>query len=274
MPNVPAVQLNDGHFIPQLGFGVWQVPDDVAVGACLTAFEAGYRHIDTAALYENERGVGEAIAKSGIARDDLFITTKLWPTEYGYDDALRSFDTSMSKLGLDVLDLYLLHWQAPADGRFAEAWRALIQLKEEGRVRSIGVSNFHEERLRKIMDDSGVTPVINQIELHPWLPQTRLREFDAALGILTESWSPLASGELVNDPTLAAIGAAHGKSSAQVMIRWHLQLGLVVLPKSVTPARIKENIDVFDFQLSAQEMATIAGLENGHRTGPDPDQFL
>lgn len=274
MVQVPSVQLNDGHSIPQIGFGVWQVPDDVVVDATLAAFEAGYRHVDTAALYENERGVGEAIARSGLDRDDLFITTKIWPTEYGFDDALRSFDASMSKLGLEVLDLYLLHWQAPADGRFGEAWRALIQLKEEGRIRSIGVSNFHEERLRKIIADTGLTPAINQIELHPWLPQSRLRELDGSLGIVTESWSPLASGELIDNEVLARIGAKYGKSTGQVMIRWHLQLGLVVLPKSVTPSRIRENIDVFDFELTAEDMATIASLENGHRTGPDPDQFL
>ena len=272
--SVPSLLLNNGHSIPQIGFGVWQVPDDQAADAVLAAFEAGYRHVDTAALYENERGVGEAVARSGLDRDDLFITTKVWPTEYGFDDTLRSADTSMSKLGLDTLDLLLLHWQAPADGRFGEAWRALIQLQEEGRVRSIGVSNFHEERLRKVISDSGVTPAINQIELHPWLPQQQLRDLDAVLGIVTESWSPLASGGLVDDPSLATIGAKYGKTSAQVMIRWHLQLGLVVLPKSVTPARIKENIDVFDFELTAQDMADIGRLENGHRTGPDPDQFL
>lgn len=270
---VPSVPLRDGTSIPQIGFGVWQVPADVVTDATLAAFESGYRHVDTAAVYQNEEGVGEAIRRSGLARDEIYVTTKCWNADQGYDEAMRAFDTSMGKLGIDEVDLYLIHWQCLEVGKYLDTWRALIAIQESGRARSIGVSNFHEPALRRIIDETGVVPVLNQIELHPWLPQTGMREVDASLGIVTESWSPLASGELLGDPVLAAIGAKHGKSPAQVMIRWHLQLGLVVLPKSVTPARIRENIDVFDFTLDADDLAQIASLESGRRTGPNPDEF-
>lgn len=270
---VPNIELRDGTTIPQIGFGVWQVPEDVVVDATLEAFNAGYRHVDTAAVYQNEAGVGEAIRRSGLGRDDMYITTKCWNTDQGYDEAIRAFDTSMGKLGIEQLDLYLIHWQCLEVGKYLDTWKALIALQESGRVRSIGVSNFHEKALRHIIDETGVVPVLNQIELQPWLPQTKMREVNASLNIATESWSPLASGELINDPVIGGIAAKYGKSPAQVMIRWHVQQGLIVLPKSVTPVRIRENIDVFDFALDDEDFAAIATLESGRRTGPNPDEF-
>jgi len=271
---VPAVALNDGTTIPQIGFGLWQVPPSEAEVATAEALRVGYRHLDSAAVYANEAEAGAALAKSGLAREDVYVTTKLWNPDHGYDEAMRAFDTSMAKLGFDQLDLYLIHWQCKQHGKFIDTWRALIDLQKSGRVKSIGVSNFKEPALRQLIDATGVIPVLNQIELHPWLPQLDMRAVHAEYGIATESWSPLASGQLIDDPTLAAIAAKHGKSTAQVMIRWHLQQGLIVLPKSVTPSRIAENIDVFGFELDDEDMATIAGMENGHRTGPDPDDFL
>jgi len=273
MTFAPLVQMNDGRSIPVIGFGVWQVPDDVVVDATVKALEVGYRHIDTACVYENERGVGEALRRSGLDRDDVFITTKVWNTDQGYDKTLRAFDTSLGLLGIDEVDLYLVHWPTPARDLYLETWQALIRLREEGRARSIGVSNFHESHLRRIIDETGVIPAMNQIELHPWLPQTHLRDVDARLGIKTEAWSPLGSGQLIDDSVIGEVAAKHGKSSAQVMIRWSLQLGNIVLPKSVTPARIEQNIDVFDFELDDADMAAIATLESGRRTGPNPDEF-
>lgn len=269
----PAVEMNDGRSIPVIGFGVWQVPDDVVVDATLAALEAGYRHIDTAYLYYNERGVGEALRRSGLDREDIFVTTKVWNTDQGYEETLSAFDKSCGLLGLDQVDLFLIHWPTPARDLYLDSWRALIRLREEGRARSIGVSNFHETHLRRIIDETGVIPAMNQIELHPWLPQTSLRDLNARLGIKTEAWSPLGSGRLIEDPVIGAVAAKHGKSAAQVMIRWSLQLGNIVLPKSVTPARIAQNIDVFDFELDDADMAEIATLESGRRTGPDPDDF-
>ena len=273
MTFAPLVQMNDGRSIPVIGFGVWQVPDDVVIDATVKALEVGYRHIDTACVYENERGVGEALRRSGLDRDEVFITTKVWNTDQGYDNTLRAFDTSVGLLGIDEVDLYLVHWPTPARDLYLETWQALIRLREEGRARSIGVSNFHESHLRRIIDETGVIPAMNQIELHPWLPQTHLRDVDARLGIKTEAWSPLGSGQLIDDSVIGEIAAKHGKSSAQVMIRWSLQLGNIVLPKSVTPARIEQNIDVFDFELDDADMAAIATLESGRRTGPNPDEF-
>jgi 2,5-diketo-D-gluconate reductase A len=269
----PLVEMNDGRSIPVIGFGVWQVPDDVVVDATVKALEVGYRHIDTAYLYHNERGVGEALRRSELDRDDVFVTTKVWNTDHGYDQTLRAFDKSTGLLGIDEVDLYLIHWPTPARDVYLESWRALIRLREEGRARSIGVSNFHDAHLRKIIDETGVIPAINQIELHPWLPQTELRDIDARLGIRTEAWSPLGSGRLIDDPVIAEVSAKHGKSPAQVMVRWSIQLGNIVLPKSVTPERIEQNIDVFDFQLDDADMAAIATLESGRRTGPNPDEF-
>jgi 2,5-diketo-D-gluconate reductase A len=269
----PLVEMNDGRSIPVIGFGVWQVPDDVVVDATVKALEVGYRHIDTAYLYHNERGVGEALRRSGLDRDDVFVTTKVWNTDHGYDQTLRAFDKSTGLLGIDEVDLYLIHWPTPARDVYLDSWRALIRLREEGRARSIGVSNFHDAHLRKIIDETGVIPAINQIELHPWLPQTQLRDIDARLGIKTEAWSPLGSGRLIDDPVIAEVATKHGKSPAQVMVRWSIQLGNIVLPKSVTPERIEQNIDVFDFQLDDADMAAIATLESGRRTGPNPDEF-
>lgn len=273
MAFAPLVEMNDGRSIPVIGFGVWQVPDDVVVDATLTALEAGYRHIDTACVYENERGVGEALRRSDLDRDDIFVTTKVWNTDQGYDQTLRAFDTSTGLLGIDEVDLYLVHWPTPARDLYLDSWRALIRLREEGRARSIGVSNFHDAHLRRIIDETGVIPAINQIELHPWLPQTQLRDIDARLGIKTEAWSPLGSGQLIDNPVIGEVAAKHGKTPAQVMVRWSLQLGNIVLPKSVTPARIQQNIDVFDFVLDDADMAAIATLESGRRTGPNPDEF-
>ena len=269
----PLVEMNDGRSIPVIGFGVWQVPDDVVVDATVKALEVGYRHIDTAYLYHNERGVGEALRRSELDRDDVFVTTKVWNTDHGYDQTLRAFDKSTGLLGIDEVDLYLIHWPTPARDVYLDSWRALIRLREEGRARSIGVSNFHDAHLRKIIDETGVIPALNQIELHPWLPQTELRDIDARLGIRTEAWSPLGSGRLIDDPVIAEVSAKHGKSPAQVMVRWSIQLGNIVLPKSVTPERIEQNIDVFDFELDDADMAAIATLESGRRTGPNPDDF-
>jgi len=269
----PLVEMNDGRSIPVIGFGVWQVPDDVVIDATVKALEVGYRHIDTAYLYHNERGVGEALRRSELDRDHVFVTTKVWNTDHGYDQTLRAFDKSTGLLGIDEVDLYLIHWPTPARDVYLDSWRALIRLREEGRARSIGVSNFHDAHLRKIIDETGVIPAINQIELHPWLPQTELRDIDTRLGIKTEAWSPLGSGRLIDDPVIAEVSAKHGKSPAQVMVRWSIQLGNIVLPKSVTPERIEQNIDVFDFQLDDADMAAIATLESGRRTGPNPDEF-
>lgn len=271
---VPDVALLDGTTIPQVGFGLWQVPPSEAEAATAEALRVGYRHIDSAAVYANEAEAAAALAKSGLAREDVYVTTKLWNPDHGYDEAMRAFDTSMGKLGFEQLDLYLIHWQCAQNGKYLDTWRSLIDLQKAGRVRSIGVSNFKEPALRHIIEATGVVPVLNQIELHPWLPQLDMRAVHAEYGIATESWSPLASGQLIDDPTLARIAAKHGRSTAQVMIRWHLQQGLIVLPKSVTPSRIAENLDVFDFALDEDDMATIAGMESGHRTGPDPDEFL
>lgn len=273
MTFAPSALMNDGRTIPTIGFGLWQVPNDVAVDATLTAIEAGYRHLDTAAVYENEAGVGEAIARCGLPRNELFVTTKVWNTEHGYDKTLAAMDRSLGLLGLDYVDLYLVHWPSPATGNYLETWRAVLALQEQGKTISVGVSNFHVHHLEGILAEFGVVPVLDQIELHPNLQQRELRNFNAGHGILTEAWSPLASGELLDDPTISAIAAKHGVSTAQTMIRWHLQLGHVVLPKSVTPERIRQNIDVFGFNLDQQDLAEIAAMDKGKRTGPNPDEF-
>ncbi|CAN5124237.1 aldo/keto reductase [soil metagenome] len=267
----PLLTFNDGRTIPQLGLGVYKVADDEAARVVETAIDAGYRHVDTAALYNNERGVGQGISASGIAREDVFVTTKVWDTDHGYDRTLRAFETSREKLGLEYVDLYLIHWPVPSKDLYVETWRALERLKADGLARSIGVSNFNTHHLDRVLAESDVVPVLNQVELHPWLPQTEVREYDTSHGILTEAWSPLARGRIIGDSVLEAIGVAHGKSAAQVVIRWHLQLGNVVIPKSVTDARIRENFDVFDFELSDADMAAVSGLESGSRTGMNPD---
>ncbi|GAA2646178.1 aldo/keto reductase [Nonomuraea recticatena] len=262
----------DGVQIPQLGFGVWQVPDDEAERAVSTAIAAGYTSIDTAKLYFNEEGVGRAIAKSGVPREKLFITTKLWNDEH--DNAEAAFETSLGKLGLDYLDLYLIHWPVPSQDKYVQAWKTLERLYRDGRIRAIGVSNFTIETLERLMNEAEIVPSINQIELHPHFQQKELRAFHEANGILTEAWSPLGQGKgLLDDPGLAKLAMKHAKSPAQVVLRWHIQLGNVVIPKSVTPERIRENIDVFDFTLDAEDMAAIGALNTGRRIGPDPATF-
>ncbi|NUR68595.1 MAG: aldo/keto reductase [Streptomyces sp.] len=268
---IPTVTLNNGIEIPQLGFGVFQVPDPETAAAVTSALEAGYRSIDTAAIYGNEKGVGQALAASGIARDELFVTTKLWNADQGYDATLKAFDASLAELGLDYVDLYLIHWPTPARDLYRESWRAIEKLAGEGRVRAAGVSNFQPAHLRRLLDDSSLVPAVNQIELHPGLQQRELRDLHAELGIATEAWSPLAQGAVLSEPVLTSIAGRYGKSPAQVVLRWHLQLGNIVIPKSVTPARIRENADVFDFALTDEELTAIAGLDRGLRTGPDPD---
>ncbi|MGW5973782.1 aldo/keto reductase [Streptomyces sp. NPDC055186] len=257
--------------MPQLGFGVWQVPDAEAETAVAAALEAGYRSIDTAAAYGNEEGTGRAIAASGIPREDLFVTTKLWNTDHGYDSTLRAFDTSLSKLGLDHVDLYLIHWPTPARGRYVDTYRAFEKLYAEGRVRAIGVSNFQREHLEHLIAETSVVPAVDQIELHPHLQQRAAREYHAQQGIATEAWSPLGQGKgLLEVPAIVAIAQKHGRTPAQVVLRWHIQLGNVVIPKSVTPSRIKENIDVFGFSLDTEDLAAISALDEGRRLGPDP----
>ena len=260
--------------IPSIGFGVWQVPDDEVEAAVTTALEAGYRHVDTARLYGNEEGVGRALAASDVPREDVFVTTKVWNDDHGRDATLAAFDASLRRLGIDVLDLFLIHWPAPGQDRYVETWQALRELRDEGRVHAIGVCNFHAPHLRRLIDETGEAPSINQVELHPYLQQAPLREFHAEHGIVTESWSPLASGKRVlDDPVIGRIAQEHGATPAQVVIAWHLALGLVVLPKSVTPARIVENLAAADLTLGADDLAELAGLDRGFRTGPDPDRF-
>ncbi|MHB9857937.1 aldo/keto reductase [Streptomyces sp. YIM S03343] len=271
---VPPIILNNGVEMPQLGFGVWQVPDDEAERAVATALESGYRSVDTAAIYGNEEGTGRAIAASGIERADLFVTTKLWNGDHGYDAALRAFDTSLAKLGLDYVDLYLIHWPTPARDTFVDTYKALEKLYSDGRVRAIGVSNFETQHLEQLIAETSVVPAVDQIELHPHLQQHGAREYHAEQGIATEAWSPLGSGKgLLEVPAIVAIAQKHGRTPAQVVLRWHLQLGTIVIPKSVTPSRIKENIDVFDFTLDIEDLAAISALNENRRLGPDPTTF-
>ncbi|WP_431038090.1 aldo/keto reductase [Streptomyces sp. P6-2-1] len=269
---VPPIVLNNGVEMPQLGFGVWQVPDEEATTAVGHALDAGYRSIDTAAIYGNERGTGKAIAASGLARDELFVTTKLWNEEQGYDSTLRAFDASLDKLGLDYVDLYLIHWPCPAKDRYVDTWRAFEKLLADGRTRAIGVSNFTPAHLKRLVEETSVIPAVNQIELHPHLQQSEARAFHAEQGIATEAWSPLGQGKgLLEVPALVAIAQKHGRTPAQIVLRWHVQLGNVVIPKSVTPSRITENIDVFSFELDEEDMAAIRALNEEHRLGGHPD---
>ncbi|TYK42706.1 aldo/keto reductase [Actinomadura decatromicini] len=272
--SVPNVDLIDGTAMPQLGFGVFQASDAEAEQAVRTALEQGYRSVDTASAYGNEEGVGRALRASGVPREELFITTKLWNDEQGYDSALRACDASLSRLGLDYLDLYLIHWPMPGRGTYLETWRALEELKRDGRVRAIGVSNFTVETLGRIIEEADAVPAVNQIELHPYFQQDGLRAFHRDHGIRTEAWAPLGQGHgLLDDPALDRIGRNHGRTPAQVVLRWHLQIGNVVIPKSVTPSRIAENIDVFGFELSPDDMKAIGELDQNTRFGPDPATF-
>ncbi|MGW2509680.1 aldo/keto reductase [Streptomyces scopuliridis] len=271
MSKVPTLTLLNGIEMPQLGFGVWQVPDDEAARVVGTALEAGYRSIDTAAVYGNEEGTGNAIKASGIAREELFVTTKLWNTEQGYDTTLRAFDASLEKLGLEYLDLYLIHWPKPAADTYVDTYKAFEKLLSDGRVKAIGVSNFLPEHLERLIGETSVVPAVNQIELHPQLQQDASRAFHAKHSIATEAWSPLGQGKgLLEVPTVVAIARKHERTPAQVVLRWHLQLGNVVIPKSVTPSRIQENIDVFGFELDADDLAAFAALDEGRRIGWDP----
>jgi 2,5-diketo-D-gluconate reductase A len=271
---IPTVKLHDGAEIPQLGFGVFQVPPDDTEGVVNEALEAGYRHIDTAAAYRNEAGVGAAIEASGVSREELFVTTKLWNSQQGYGTTLEAFETSLEKLGMNYVDLYLIHWPVPSGDRFVETWRAFERIHEEGRSRTIGVSNFRVEDLRRLDVEARLLPTVNQIELHPSLQQAELRAWHAGHGIATEAWSPLAQGALLDDETIVAIAEAHDKTPAQAILRWHVQLGNVVIPKSVTPERIHQNLDIFDFELGEDEMAAVGRLDSGERTGPDPSTFV
>lgn len=274
MPNIPLIPLNDGHAIPQFGLGVFLTPPAETAQAVAAALALGYRHIDTAAIYGNEAGVGEALRGSGLARESVFLTTKLWNADQGHASALQALDASLARLGTDYVDLYLIHWPCPGRGRFVESWQALIEARAQGKVRSIGVSNFRIEDLERIIAVTGVVPAVNQIELHPRLPQAELRAWHAAHGIVTEAWSPLARGnDLLAEPILADLAARQGKTVAQVILRWHIQLGLVVFPKTVHPARMAENLDIFDFSLDASEMEAITSLQTGKRIGPDPAHF-
>ncbi|HET9859852.1 MAG TPA: aldo/keto reductase [Nocardioidaceae bacterium] len=274
MSSVPNLVLNNGVEIPQLGFGVFKVPPEETRQAVLTALETGYRHIDTARLYDNEAAVGAAVRDSDLMRDEIFVTTKVWNTDQGYDATLRAFDASMERLGLDVLDLYLIHWPAPARDLYVDTWRAMEQLYRDGRVRAIGVSNFQPDHLRRLLDRCDVVPVINQVELHPYLQQNEARKAHEELGVLTEAWAPIArGGALLEDPVITALADKHARTPAQVVLRWHIELGNVVIPKSVTPARVAENFSIFDFTLDGADLAEIAALDRGERTGPDPDRL-
>ncbi|MBN3507474.1 aldo/keto reductase [Mycolicibacterium septicum] len=269
----PRVTLNDGNSIPQVGLGVWQTPAEETERAVAAALQAGYRHIDTAAAYRNEPETGRGLVESGVPREDVFLVTKLWNSDQGYDSTLAAFDASLDRLGVDYLDLYLIHWPVPANNAYVDTFKAFAHLRDQGRVRSIGVSNFAPEHLTVLIDSTGIVPVVNQIELHPLLPQHELREVHAELGIATEAWSPLGQGSLLADPVITGIAERHGKTPAQVLIRWHIHLGNIVIPKSVNPERIVSNFDVFDFDLDETDMAAIASLETDTRLGPDPRTF-
>ena len=277
MTSVPNVSLSAGTTtidIPQLGFGVWQVPDAEVTDAVATALEVGYRSIDTAQAYENEDGVGRALARTDVPRDEIFLTTKVWNNEQGYESTLRAFDASAKRLGQEVVDLYLIHWPVPSKDAYVDTWRALLELRSQGRIRAAGVCNFQPAHLQRLLDETGELPALNQIELHPRLQQAELRAFHAQHGIVTEAWSPLASGgDLLSDPVITGIAQRHSRTPAQVILRWHLQLGNVVIPKSVTPSRIAENFAIFDFELEPADLAAIEGLNRDERTGPDPDTF-
>lgn len=286
MRTSPRLSLNNGVLIDQLGYGLYKVPSADAAGLVAMALAAGYRHFDTAAMYGNELGVARGIssqlgAGSGsggsgeffpnLSREDIFVTTKVWNDHHGYDATFRAFDESMVNLGLDYLDMYLIHWPCPKQGLFAETYRALETLYREGRVRAIGVSNFQPAHLDRLLQTAEVVPAVNQIELHPWLQQEELRSKHRELGIMTEAWSPLGRGQVLADPVVQACAAEHRRTPAQIILRWHLQLGHVAIPKASTEARIRENLDVFGFELSARDMAALAGLDRGHRTGSHPD---
>ncbi|QRP43622.1 aldo/keto reductase [Amycolatopsis sp. FDAARGOS 1241] len=271
--NVPGIELNNGVTIPQFGFGVFQIPPEETAEAVRTALDAGYRHFDTAQMYRNEEGVGEGIRSSGVPREEVFVTTKLANDAHGHDNAINALEGSLRRLGLDYVDLYLIHWPLPHQDKYVKTWEGFEELARAGKARSIGVSNFQLEHLEELARTTGTVPAVNQVELHPALQQTELRAYHRAHGIATEAWSPLAQAEVLSDPVLTGLAEKYGKSAAQVVLRWHLQLGNIVFPKSATPARIRENIDVFDFELDDADADAIGKLDADHRIGPDPDTF-
>ncbi|GAA5101852.1 aldo/keto reductase [Haloechinothrix salitolerans] len=272
MAEIPSITLNNGVDMPQVGLGVFQVPSEQTRAAVTSALEAGYRSIDTAAVYGNEAEVGEAIAESGVPRDELFVTTKLWNSNQGYDETARAFERSLTKLGMDYVDLYLIHWPVPELDRYRETWSAFEKLHADGAIRAIGVSNFKPHHLDRLAENSDVVPAVNQIELHPYLQQVESRQYHAEHGIVTEAWAPIGQGSgILEDATIAKLAEKHGRTAAQIVLRWHVQLGNVVIPKSVTPSRIRENLDLFGFSLDDDDMATLAGLNRDERIGPDPD---
>ncbi len=271
---IPTIPLRGGSRIPQLGFGVFQVPPKETEQVAANALEVGYRHLDTAAAYRNEAGVGQAVRASGLDRGEIFLTTKCFNDDHGYEQAKRAFHASLERLEMDYVDLYLIHWPVPAHDKYVETWKAFIELRDEGLIRAIGVSNFQPAHLERLISETGETPAINQVELHPYFQQQGLRHEHEQLEIVTEAWSPLAQGLVLDDPVIVEIAEAHSKTPGQVVIRWHLQLGNVVIPKSVTPERIQQNFAVLDFELADEEMRAIEALDAGRRTGPDPDTFV
>lgn len=270
---IPTITLNNGVEMPQVGFGVFQVPNEETAAAVSAALKAGYRSIDTAAIYGNEEGVGKALAQSGIAREELFITSKIWISDMGYEQTLEAFDASLERLGLDYLDLFLIHWPAPEKDLYVETWKALEKLYAEKKIRAIGVSNFQPAHLDKLIAEGTIVPAANQVELHPALQNREVIAFNAEHGIATEAWSPLAQGAMLTDETILAIADAHKVTAAQVILRWHLQQGRVIIPKSVTESRIVANLDLFGFELTGDELASIDALDRDGRTGPNPDTF-
>ncbi|MFI0941717.1 aldo/keto reductase [Streptomyces sp. NPDC021020] len=273
MTHIPNLTLNNGTSIPQLGFGVFQIPPDDTRQAVLTALESGYRHIDTAEMYGNEKEVGHAVRESGLARGDVFVTSKLNNGYHAHDAALTAFDRSLDDLGFGYLDLFLIHWPLPGIGDFTETWHALEEIYASGRAKAIGVSNFNPHHLERLAQTSSTIPAVNQIEIHPYLAQDDVRAYDTAHGIATEAWSPIAQGKVLDDPVITAIAGRLERTPAQVTLRWHIQRGDIVFPKSVTPARVAENFRIFDFNLTPDDMAAITALDRGERTGPDPDTF-
>jgi len=270
---VPDITLNNGLKIPQLGFGVFQIDPDETRAATLAAFEAGYRHIDTAEMYGNESGVGEAVRDSSLDRSEVFVTSKLDNGSHDHDDALKAFDQTLAELGFDYLDLFLVHWPLPDVGDFVETWKAMEKIYESGRAKAVGVSNFTPQHLGRLAAEATVPPAVNQVEVHPYLRNDEVRAYGVEHGIATEAWSPIARGKVLEDPTITRIAENLDRTPAQVTLRWHLQRGDIVFPKSVTRSRVEENFAIFDFELSGTDMTDIDGLDRGERTGPDPDTF-
>ena len=268
-----TIQLSDAQRIPQIGLGVWQASDDEARAAVRVALEEGYRHVDTASIYGNEKGVGEGLRDAGTTREQVFLTTKIWNDAHGFESATSALDASLERLNVDYVDLLLIHWPAPSQDNYVDTWRALINAQRSGKARSIGVSNFNADHLQKLINETGVAPVLNQIELHPFMQQEALRSAHESMGIATQSWSPLGQGSALSDPVILEIARKHGKTAAQVIIRWHMELGLIAIPKSITPSRIRENFNVFDFSLETSDLAAIVALNSGKRLGPDPSTF-